>query len=114
MAPQGEIREIAGELPLSHNAQVVLKKRYLKKDEAGETTEAAPDMFRRVADTIAAIDRLYDPQADVAATAQKFYDLMATLKFMPNSPTLMNAGTALGQPASSCRWTIISRASSKR
>ena len=57
MAPQGEIREIAGELPLSHNAQVVLKKRYLKKDEAGETTEAAPDMFRRVADTIAAIDR---------------------------------------------------------
>ena len=55
MSLQGEIREIAGELPLSHNAQVVLKKRYLKKDEAGETTEAAPDMFRRVADTIAAI-----------------------------------------------------------
>ena len=97
MAPQGEIREIAGELPLSHNAQVVLKKRYLKKDETGETTEAAPDMFRRVADTIAAIDRLYDPQADVAATAQKFYDLMASLKFMPNSPTLMNAGRELGQ-----------------
>ena len=97
MAPQGEIREIAGELPLSHNAQVVLKKRYLKKDEAGETTEAAPDMFRRVADTIAAIDRIYDPQADVAATAQKFYDLMASLKFMPNSPTLMNAGRELGQ-----------------
>ena len=70
MAPQGEIREIAGELPLSHNAQVVLKKRYLKKDEAGKATEAAPDMFRRVADTIAEIDRLYDPQADVAATAQ--------------------------------------------
>jgi ribonucleoside-diphosphate reductase alpha chain len=97
MAPQGEIREITGELPLSHNAQVVLKKRYLKKDEAGETTEAAPDMFRRVADTIAAIDRLYDPLADVAATAQEFYDLMASLKFMPNSPTLMNAGRELGQ-----------------
>ena len=97
MAPQGEIREIAGELPLSHNAMVVLKKRYLKKDEAGEPTEAAPDMFRRVADTIAEIDRDYDPQADVAATAAKFYDLMASLKFMPNSPTLMNAGRELGQ-----------------
>jgi ribonucleoside-diphosphate reductase alpha chain len=97
MAPQGEIREIAGELPLSHNALVVLKKRYLKKDETGEPTEAAPDMFRRVADTIAAIDRQYDAQADVEATAQKFYDLMAGLKFMPNSPTLMNAGRELGQ-----------------
>ena len=85
MAPQGEIREIAGELPLSHNAMVVLQKRYLKKDEAGKPTEAAPDMFRRVADTIAAIDRSYDPAADVAATAAKFYDLMASLKFMPNS-----------------------------
>jgi ribonucleoside-diphosphate reductase alpha chain len=97
MAPQGEIRDVAGELPLSHNALVVLKKRYLKKDETGEPTEAAPDMFRRVADTIAAIDRIYDPQADVAATAAKFYDLMASLRFMPNSPTLMNAGRELGQ-----------------
>jgi len=97
MELQGEIREIAGELPLSQNALVVLKKRYLKKDETGEPTEAAPDMFRRVANTIAAIDRKYDENADVAATAQKFYDLMASLKFMPNSPTLMNAGRELGQ-----------------
>ena len=45
---QGEAREIAGELPLSANAVVVLKKRYLKKDESGEVAEGAPEMFRRV------------------------------------------------------------------
>ena len=94
---QGEAREIAGELPLSANAMVVLKKRYLKKDEKGEPLEAAQAMFRRVADTIAAIDRLYDPEADVEATAAKFYEMMASLSFMPNSPTLMNAGRELGQ-----------------
>ena len=94
---QGEMRELAGELPLSANAVVVLKKRYLKKDERGEPTEAAPDMFRRVAETIARVDRDYDPDADVAATTRKFYDLMASLAFIPNSPTLMNAGRELGQ-----------------
>ena len=94
---QDEAREIAGELPLSANAVVVLKKRYLRKDEKGEPTEAASDMFRRVAETIAEIDRKYDPEADVAATARKFYDMMAGLSFMPNSPTLMNAGRELGQ-----------------
>jgi ribonucleoside-diphosphate reductase alpha chain len=92
-----EHSEIRGELPLSQNAVVVLKRRYLKKDERGEPTEAAPDMFRRVAETIAQVDRLYDEDADVAATAKKFYDLMASLAFMPNSPTLMNAGRELGQ-----------------
>ncbi|MBW2134749.1 MAG: vitamin B12-dependent ribonucleotide reductase [Deltaproteobacteria bacterium] len=90
-------REIGGDLPLSSNALVVLKKRYLKKDNQGEVCEAATDMFERVAGTIAQVDRLYDPEADVAATSRKFYDLMASLAFMPNSPTLMNAGRELGQ-----------------
>jgi len=92
-----ETRIIAGELPLSPNAVVVLKRRYLKKDDNGEVTEKAQDMFRRVAETIAQKDRDYDPQAEVAATTRKFYELMAGLYFMPNSPTLMNAGRELGQ-----------------
>ena len=94
---QGEAREIAGELPLSDNAVVVLKKRYLKKDEKGEPLEGPQEMFRRVADTIAQIDRNYDPKADVEASARKFYQMMSSLAFMPNSPTLMNAGRELGQ-----------------
>jgi ribonucleoside-diphosphate reductase alpha chain len=97
MELQGELQDIAGHLPLSHNAVVVLKRRYLKKDDQGRVSEGAPDMFRRVAETIAQVDQLYDPEADVAATARKFYDLMASLAFLPNSPTLMNAGRELGQ-----------------
>jgi ribonucleoside-diphosphate reductase alpha chain len=97
MGQLAESRTIAGELPLSPNAVVVLKRRYLKKDDNGEVTEKAQDMFRRVAETIAQVDRLYDPQAEVAATTRKFYELMANLQFMPNSPTLMNAGRELGQ-----------------
>ena len=97
MELHGEAREIAGELPLSPNALVVLKKRYLKKDERGEVAEAAPEMFRRVAETIAQVDRVYDPKAEVAATTRKFYEIMSSLAFLPNSPTLMNAGRELGQ-----------------
>jgi ribonucleoside-diphosphate reductase alpha chain len=97
MSVQADVNEFSQDLPLSANAVVVLKRRYLKKDAKGEVAEDAPDMFRRVADTIADIDRLYDPAADVAATAKKFYKIMAGLEFMPNSPTLMNAGRELGQ-----------------
>jgi ribonucleoside-diphosphate reductase alpha chain len=97
MSLQADVNEISQDLPLSANAVVVLKRRYLKKDAKGEVVEDAPDMFRRVADTIAAMDRNYDPAADVAATAKKFYQMMANLSFIPNSPTLMNAGRELGQ-----------------
>ena len=91
MELHGEAREIAGELPLSPNALVVLKKRYLKKDERGEVAEAAPEMFRRVAETIAQVDRVYDPKAEVAATTRKFYEIMSYLAFLPNSPKIGRA-----------------------
>ena len=88
---------VSEELPLTPNALKVLEKRYLKKDDRGEVTENPEDMFHRVAQTIAAVDRRYDPEADVDEIAGQFYDLMASLAFMPNSPTLMNAGRELGQ-----------------
>ncbi|MHB8069818.1 MAG: vitamin B12-dependent ribonucleotide reductase [Desulfobaccales bacterium] len=90
-------REIAGDLNLSPNSLVVLKKRYLKKNDEGAVIEEAADMFRRVAETIARVDLIYDPQADVETIAQEFYNLMTGLYFLPNSPTLMNAGRELGQ-----------------
>ncbi len=82
---------------LTSNAIKVLEKRYLIKDENGKTVETPEQMFRRVASTIAAADSLYDSSADTKATEEKFYKLMSNLEFMPNSPTLMNAGRELGQ-----------------
>ncbi len=84
-------------LPLTENALVVLARRYLKKDEDGRVIETPEDMFARVADAVARADLNYDKKADVKGLAEKFYDLMTSLRFMPNSPTLMNAGRELGQ-----------------
>ncbi|MBW1740973.1 MAG: vitamin B12-dependent ribonucleotide reductase [Deltaproteobacteria bacterium] len=87
------------DLPLTDNALVVLACRYLKKDEHGRVVETPEDMFRRVAETIARADLLYDENADVDTLAGTFYEIMTSLRFMPNSPTLMNAGRELGQLA---------------
>ncbi len=86
-------------LHLSKNARTVLARRYLKKDEHGKPLEKAAQMFRRVARHIARADLNYNPQADVPALEETFYSLMTEMKFLPNSPTLMNAGRRLGQLA---------------
>ena len=88
----------ADRLQLSANALTVLERRYLVKDDAGKPSERAEDLFWRVARTIAGADAAYgaSPKA-VEAVAETFFDLMATRVWMPNSPTLMNAGRPLGQ-----------------
>ena len=85
-----------GEPQISENAMVVLNKRYLLKDSQGEVIETPDGMFRRVASALSAVDRMYDPKADLKATEDEFYRSMASLEFLPNSPTLMNAGTEAG------------------
>jgi len=81
----------------SENAMRVLEKRYLKKDEQGQVIETPQEMFRRVAQNIASAEIRYDPKADVAAWEEDFYRVMANLEFLPNSPTMMNAGRELQQ-----------------
>ncbi len=88
---------VRDELKLTVNAVNVLKKRYLLKDEKGQVAETPDQMFRRVARAVAQAEKLYDPGADVAAWEEEFYRLMVSLEFLPNSPTLMNAGTEVGQ-----------------
>lgn len=92
----GEIVE--EKLNLAENAIKVLEKRYLKRDSEGNCTETPADMFNRVASSIAAAELQYGKaQSDVNALTKDFYDAITQLYFMPNSPTLMNAGRELGQ-----------------
>jgi len=92
---------IPGDLPqteLTENARIVLGRRYLKKNAAGEPIEEPEVMFWRVARTIADVDGDYGASdSAVDEVARQFYDLMINGKFEPNSPTLMNAGRPLGQ-----------------
>ena len=82
---------------LSKNAATVLERRYLRKDANGRVIETAADMFRRVAVAIARADEKFKKDADISPLADRFYNAMAGFEFLPNSPTLMNAGRELGQ-----------------
>jgi ribonucleoside-diphosphate reductase alpha chain len=83
---------------LSDIALTVLKKRYLIKDDHGRVVETPETMFRRVANTIAAVDGRYGASPEqVGLRSDQFYHLMTQGYFEPNSPTLMNAGRPLGQ-----------------
>jgi ribonucleoside-diphosphate reductase alpha chain len=85
------------QLSLSDNARRVLQTRYLKKDKAGKPVEEPEDLFRRVACTIAAVETEYGVEGEqIARLEEEFYTLMGSGKFMPNSPTLMNAGREMG------------------
>jgi len=85
-------------LDLTPNALTVLERRYLVKDEQGRPVESPEDLFWRVARTIAAPDAAYGASAKAVETlAEAFFEVMATRVWMPNSPTLMNAGRPLGQ-----------------
>jgi ribonucleoside-diphosphate reductase alpha chain len=95
-SPQVSSKVVSG-IELSDNAVRVLETRYLKKDDDRNIIETPQDLFRRVARHIASAELNYDPNADVAYWEEQFYDLMASLAFLPNSPTLMNAGRELGQ-----------------
>lgn len=87
-------------ISLSDNAIKVLEKRYLKRDKDGNPTETAQDMFYRVASTLAAADKEFGASdEEVKQTTEKFYNYITNRYFMPNSPTLMNAGRELGQLA---------------
>ncbi len=106
----GEALEASGELSrlsspspeLTDNAHAVLKRRYQAKDREGNVIEEPEEMFRRVAHNLAQADSRYggNPE-ELAATGEEFYRVMRSLDYLPNSPTLMNAGREL-QMLSAC------------
>jgi ribonucleoside-diphosphate reductase alpha chain len=95
-SPQARSQVISG-IKLSDNALRVLERRYLTKDGEGKVIETPQELFRRVARHIASAELIYNPKADASLYEEAFYQLMENLDFLPNSPTLMNAGRELGQ-----------------
>jgi len=86
---------VTDDLKLSLNAVRLLERRYLIKDEFGRVVETPSEMFRRVAKAIASADKMYGK--DPSKAEREFFEVMTHLEFLPNSPTLMNAGTSIGQ-----------------
>lgn len=83
---------------ISENCLKVLEKRYLMKDKDGKVIETPEGMFRRVSRYITKADKLYGASdLEIKETEKEFYEILSNFEFMPNSPTLMNAGKDLGQ-----------------
>ncbi len=85
------------ELNLPLNSLEVLKRRYLLKDDDQNVIETPDELFRRVARNIAFAERRFRSKIKEGEIEETFYNMMQSLEFMPNSPTIMNAGTSLGQ-----------------
>jgi len=88
---------VEDDMKLSLNTLIVLASRYLQRDEKRKIIETPRQLFERVAKTIADVDKIYNTNADVDKTADEFFEMMSNFDFLPNSPTLMNAGTDIGQ-----------------
>ncbi len=82
---------------LNENSMRVLSARYLRRDVQGNVTESPRQMFERVARAVSEAELVFGPASNARLWEERFYDTMASLDFLPNSPTLMNAGTQLGQ-----------------
>ena len=84
-------------ITLAPQSEVVAQKRYYLKKQNGQATEDASSLFKRVATAIAAIEETYGVlNIESKLSEIEFYDIMSSLEFLPNSPTLMNAGTGQG------------------
>ncbi|MBU5688154.1 MAG: adenosylcobalamin-dependent ribonucleoside-diphosphate reductase [Candidatus Aenigmarchaeota archaeon] len=85
-------------LQLTENALTLLKLRYLRRNEYGEIIETPEELFKRVAHAIASVEKKYGKSdQEIEKIEKEFFELLTSLKFLPNSPTLMNAGTGSGQ-----------------
>lgn len=84
-------------MEINQNARTVLERRYLIRNSQGQTMETVEQLFERVANAIAQPDEKFHPDADPTKTAKEFLEVLTSLDFLPNSPTLMNAGRPLGQ-----------------
>src|SRR5512143_1180050 len=87
------------EIKLTPNALKVLERRYLAKDGEGNVAETPEQLFRRVARAVAEVDVKHDPESGLMEREGVYFEMMASLDFLPNSPTLMNAGTRVGNLA---------------
>jgi ribonucleoside-diphosphate reductase alpha chain len=90
-------RGLTVKIDLTENALRVLEKRILARDHHGRVAETPEDMIRRVARSVSEADLQHGTPADAAAAEEAFFEIMSSLEFLPNSPTLMNAGRNLAQ-----------------